>query len=65
MTEKLLTPRELADYLSVTVDGLAQMRYRGTGPAFIKAGARRVLYRESDVQAWLDANVHTQTGAPA
>lgn len=64
MTDKLLTPAELAEYLHTTVPNLAQLRYLGEGPAFIKAG-RRVLYRESDVQAWLDENTRTQTGSAA
>lgn len=64
MTEKLITPPQLAEYLGTTVGNLAQMRYHGNGPAFIKAG-RRVLYRETDVQAWLDANTRTQTGTAA
>ncbi|PBB08423.1 hypothetical protein CKW39_08640 [Kocuria sp. WRN011] len=64
MTDKLLTPTELAEYLHTTVGNLAQLRFQGRGPAFTKAG-RRVLYRESDVQAWLDENTRTQTGSAA
>lgn len=56
------TPRQIAAVLHTTEQGLAQMRYRGTGPKFVKAN-RKVLYRWSDVNAWLDANVHEQTGA--
>ncbi|WP_298589507.1 AlpA family transcriptional regulator [uncultured Kocuria sp.] len=63
-TDKLLTPAELADYLGTTTGNLAQFRYRGTGPAFVKVG-RRVLYRESDVTAWIAANVRTMTGTAA
>jgi hypothetical protein len=33
---------------------LAKMRCMGGGPAFVKAG-RRVLYRRSDIMAWLTA----------
>lgn len=64
MTATLYTPDQLAEYLGTTTGNLAQLRYRGTGPAFVKAG-RRVLYRETDVQAWLDANTRTQTGTAA
>jgi hypothetical protein len=55
------TPRQVAEALHTTEQGLAQMRYRGTGPKFVKAN-RKVLYRWADVNAWLDANVHEQTG---
>lgn len=64
MNDKLITPVELAEYLHTTVPNLAQLRYLGKGPAFIKAG-RSIRYRESDVQAWLDENTRTQTGSAA
>ncbi len=54
-------PREVAAALGTTEAGLAQMRYRGTGPKFSKVGRRRVIYRWSDVRAYLDANVMTRT----
>ncbi|WP_367402486.1 helix-turn-helix transcriptional regulator [Kocuria marina] len=62
MNHTLITPAQLAEYLSTNVQGLAQMRYLGTGPAFVKLG-KRVMYRENDVQSWLEQNTHTQTGA--
>lgn len=55
------TPRQVAEALHTSEQGLAQMRYRGHGPKFVKVG-RRVLYRWADVYAYLDANVHDQTG---
>lgn len=65
---KLLSPdplglasiSEIADALHTTTARLAQMRYRGTGPKFVKCG-RRVLYRWSDVQDWLDSNTRVRT----
>lgn len=50
------SPREVATLLGTSVDGLAQMRYRRTGPAYIKVGPRKVIYRWADVRAFLDAN---------
>src|SRR6185295_18877721 len=44
----LATPAEVAEYLRTTTAALAQDRYKGTAPRFIKRG-RRVLYRWSDV----------------
>lgn len=55
-------PREVAALLDTSEAGLAQMRFRGTGPRFIKRG-RRVLYRWSDVREYLDANTFQRTGA--
>lgn len=56
----LATPGEVAAYLHTTEHRLAQLRYLGTGPKFVKI-IRRVLYRWSDVQAWLDENTRQQT----
>jgi hypothetical protein len=56
-------PEQVARALDTTPAGLAQMRYRGTGPKFIKRG-RRVLYRWSDVGEYLDANTCQRTDDP-
>lgn len=56
-------PREVADALYTTEAGLAQMRYRGTGPKFVKVG-HRVLYRWSDVRDYLTANTIQRTDDP-
>jgi hypothetical protein len=57
------TAAQVARVLDTSKAGLAQMRYRGTGPRFIKRG-RRVLYRWSDVQSYLDANTCQRTDDP-
>jgi hypothetical protein len=54
------TPPEVAEYLHTTTAALAQDRYKGTGPKFIKRGSR-VLYRWSDVLEWLDRNTIQRT----
>jgi hypothetical protein len=59
----LATPAEVAEYLHTTIASLAQIRYRGTGPKFIKRGSR-VLYRWSDVVEWLDRNTFQRTDDP-
>lgn len=61
MPPETAIPAQVAEFLHTTVENLAQHRYRGTGPKFIKAG-RRVLYRWADVNAWLDANTAEITG---
>jgi len=58
--DAVATPREVAVFLKQSPHSLAQDRYRGTGPKFIKHG-RRVLYRWSDVHAYLDANTVQRT----
>ncbi|OBC12607.1 hypothetical protein A5784_32785 [Mycobacterium sp. 852013-50091_SCH5140682] len=54
---------EVAKVLHCTESGLAQMRYKGTGPKFIKVG-HKVLYRWTDVRAYLDANTVQRTDGP-
>lgn len=56
-------PREVAAALGTSEAGLAQMRYRGTGPKFCRVG-RKIIYRWSDVRAYLDANTCTRTDDP-
>ena len=58
--EDLARPAEVAEHLHTTEARLAQMRYLGTGPRFVKIG-RTVLYRWSDIRDYLDANTHQQT----
>jgi hypothetical protein len=53
-------PADVAEYLYTTTAALAQDRYKGTGPKFIKHGSR-VLYRWSDVLEWLDHNTFKRT----
>lgn len=62
VAEDIATPGEVAAALNTTEMGLAQMRYRGTGPKFIKRGSR-VLYRWSAVSDYLDGHTHERTGA--
>ncbi|MED5813859.1 DNA-binding protein [Mycolicibacterium sp. 050232] len=64
MVDETATPKEVAAYLHTTEAGLAQMRYRGVGPKFVKVGPRKVIYRWADVRAYLDANTCTRTDDP-
>lgn len=63
LTDDIALPPQVAKVLDTSEAGLAQMRYRGTGPRFIKRG-RRVLYRWSDVRAYLEANTCQRTDDP-
>lgn len=48
---QLFTPAELSLEVVVPESTLAQWRYLGTGPAYIKAG-KHVRYQRSDVEIW-------------
>lgn len=56
----LATPHEVAEYLHTTTASLAQQRYRGNGIPFVKNG-RKVLYRWSDVEAYIESRLMTRT----
>ncbi|MBC7596085.1 MAG: helix-turn-helix domain-containing protein [Kineosporiaceae bacterium] len=57
MTEnQYLDPDQAGDYLHLTVGHLAQLRYRGQGPRYLKPTPKVVLYRRSDLDAWLNAS---------
>ena len=58
----MATPDDVAEALHTATASLAQMRYRGDGPKFVRAGRRRVLkIRWADVEAWIAASTHTRT----
>lgn len=52
--DTLLTQREAALYLRLSERTLERYRVAGNGPRHIKT-IRRVLYKESDIDAWLTA----------
>jgi len=62
MVPNLATPAEVAEALHTTPASLAQMRYRGEGPKWVRAGRRRVLYRWADVEQWITESVRISTG---
>ncbi|KWX25632.1 hypothetical protein AFM11_05245 [Mycolicibacterium wolinskyi] len=60
--DALFLPRHVAEHRHMSENALAQERFAGAGPRYLKLG-RRVYYRAGDLKAWLDE--HTVTpGAP-
>jgi hypothetical protein len=62
MVPELATPAEVAEALHTTPASLAQMRYRGDGPKFVRVGRKRVLYRWVDVEQYITESVRERTG---
>lgn len=56
----LAIPAEVAQYMRTTEAALAQQRFRGDGPKFIKRG-RKVLYRWADIEEYLESQTVTRT----
>jgi len=59
-----LTAKQVAAILHTSEAGLAQMRYRGIGPKFIKAGPRKVIYTRQHIEEYLAANTCQRTDDP-
>lgn len=59
-----LTCKQVAKILHTTEAGLAQMRFRGTGPKFVKTGHRKVFYTRQSVEDFLTANTVQRTDDP-
>jgi len=53
--ERLLTPLEAAGVLGVTVKQLAEWRWKGGGPRFVRVSHKVVMYRHPSLIAWAAA----------
>jgi predicted DNA-binding transcriptional regulator AlpA len=56
----LLTPKEAAHYLRVSLSWLAKARMRGDGPAYVKVG-RSVRYTEQALILWMKSRQRLST----
>ncbi|WP_104198961.1 AlpA family transcriptional regulator [Cryobacterium sp. Y29] len=65
MTEEFILPVVVAELTGLTIGGLAHLRYLGRGPRFYKPTPKKVLYKRSEVIAWVEASAQTQTGERA
>lgn len=64
--DPLLTPEQVSAWVQLNTQTLANMRWRGVGPAYIKLGADSrspVRYRRSAVEQWLNAGTVNHAGA--
>jgi predicted DNA-binding transcriptional regulator AlpA len=60
MLSPLLTQREAAAILAISVRTLERIRVTGSGPRYIKV-SHSVRYREADLEAWLAAQSRAST----
>jgi excisionase family DNA binding protein len=56
----ILNAIKAAQYVGLSASTLAKMRLSGNSPAFLKLG-RRVLYRRSDLDEWLESRIARDT----
>lgn len=58
----VMNGKAAAVYMDTTEGTLSTWRYLGKGPRYYKVG-RRVVYRRSDLDAWLEAHAVTPDSA--
>jgi len=64
MQDELLTTRDVSREYRLTKSSLEKWRVAGIGPAYLKL-SRRVMYRRSDVEQWLNVNRRRSTSDAA
>jgi excisionase family DNA binding protein len=62
---EFLSDAQLCAMLRVTPRTTARWRVEGNGLPFVRAGARRVLYKRSDVESWIASQTFAHRAAEA
>lgn len=63
MTDLYLTEREFSERYHLAPRTVQRWRTTGDGPAFVRAGPRRILYRLADCEAWAAARTYQHRSA--
>ena len=61
--ERLLTPKDTADFLRVSCSWLAKARMRGDGPPYMQVG-RSIRYDEGALLWWAKSRLRLSTSEP-
>ena len=54
ISSRVLNEKEAAARTGLSASYLRKLRYTGGGPAYIQLAERRIGYRESDLDLWLN-----------
>lgn len=52
-TPDLMTPLQAAGHLNLSTGTLANWRYEGRGPDYVRVSDRKIMYRKIDLNEWL------------
>lgn len=63
--DPILSEEELAKWLDTSRPTLQRQRSDGSGPSFVQLSDRRIGYRKSAVEGWLEARTINRVGALA
>jgi hypothetical protein len=55
----------VSEMTGLSVRTLGQLRYTGGGPKYYKPTHKTILYKRSDVVAWIEASAHERTSTPS
>lgn len=58
----LLNEKQLAVWLGISLPSLQRQRSDGSGPPFVQLSERRIGYRKSAVERWLDTRTINRVG---
>ena len=61
--DPLLNEKQLAAWLGVSLPNLQRRRSDGSGPPFVQLSQRRIGYRKSAVERWLETRTINRVGA--
>jgi predicted DNA-binding transcriptional regulator AlpA len=53
-----LTQEEVKDQYKISIPSLERWRQTGDGPAWVRFGPRRVLYRRADIEQWAEQRTY-------
>ncbi len=57
----LATDKDFAHFAGLTLGQVAQLRYLGQGPKFIRVTGRQIRYRWEDIEAWLESQTFSRS----
>jgi predicted DNA-binding transcriptional regulator AlpA len=60
--DQLLNEKQLAAWLGISLPSLQRQRSDGTGPPFVQLSERRIGYRKSAVERWLETRTINRVG---
>jgi excisionase family DNA binding protein len=63
MTRKLLTTKEAANHLGVSIAYLERDRWAGARVPFVRLGKRSIRYRQEDLDTFVTARIHHSTSS--
>jgi predicted DNA-binding transcriptional regulator AlpA len=63
--DPILNEKQLAAWLGISAPNVQRHRADGTGPPFVQLSERRIGYRKSAVEQWLEARTINRVGTLA